>query len=78
MLDGYRSYEEIYTCLLLELPFRVLNSYALKDYDRSLRRLLSSSITVCQSIVKGCAIKLESGHMNAPTKALDILNGVYD
>lgn len=78
MLEGYRSYDEIYTCLLLELPFRVLNSYALKDYDRSLRRLLSSAITVCQRIVQGCSINLESGHLNAPTKALDILNGVYD
>ena len=33
---------------------------------------------VCQKAVGGCLIKLESREYNAPTKALDILNSVYD
>lgn len=68
----------MYTCQLLELPFRVLHSYAIKDYDRSLGRLLGNCMTLCQQVVARCAIKLESREHNAPTRAMDILCSVHD
>jgi hypothetical protein len=73
MIETYRSYDDVYTCTMLELPFRVLHSYAIKDYDRFLNRLLMGSVALCQNIVKGCPIKLENREMNPTCKAMDIL-----
>jgi hypothetical protein len=56
----------------------MLHSYAIRDYDRFLNRLLMGSVVLCQNIVKGCPIKLENLEMNPTCKAMDILYLVYN
>lgn len=45
---------------MLELAFRILNSYNIKDYDLTISYFIQNTLMMCQFVVHKCSIRLDS------------------